>query len=135
MNQIIPRGNNKTIRNISHVYVLGGTHGNERTGLHTIQFVEENKNNFIKPSIPDISTCLANPKAVSKNIRYIDKDLNRSFQYDYGTESTVDFDKKKYEFNRAAEIRKSLNATRQPVSTLRVSFLRVFLTTVPPVCV
>lgn len=53
------------------VLVMGGTHGNERTGVDLVLDLQKQPIDFIKPMI-------ANPKAVKNNIRYVETDLNRS---------------------------------------------------------
>lgn len=53
------------------VLVIGGTHGNERTGVDLVLDLQNKPIDFIKPII-------ANPKAVKNNTRYVETDLNRS---------------------------------------------------------
>ncbi len=53
------------------VLVIGGTHGNERTGVDLVLDLQKKPIDFIKPII-------ANPKAVKNNTRYVETDLNRS---------------------------------------------------------
>lgn len=53
------------------VLVIGGTHGNERTGVDLVLDFRNKPIAFIKPII-------ANPKAVKNNTRYVETDLNRS---------------------------------------------------------
>ncbi len=53
------------------VLVIGGTHGNERTGVDLVLDLQRKPIDFIKPII-------ANPKAVKNNTRYVETDLNRS---------------------------------------------------------
>lgn len=64
---------------IEEIYILGGTHGNEFTGAYIVKnwnniFQKEPLNSKIK-----ITPLLSNPKAFSNKVRYIDRDLNRSF--------------------------------------------------------
>jgi aspartoacylase len=54
------------------ILVIGGVHGDETTGIELIKKLEQ------KP-IKTISTLLANPLAVQKKKRFIETDLNRSF--------------------------------------------------------
>ena len=65
---------------ISSVVVVGGTHGNEYTGVWCIKALEEQRDKVEEryPSLT-ISTLLANPQAHLENKRFIDTDLNREF--------------------------------------------------------
>ena len=54
-----------------NILLIGGTHGNEFTGIKLIKHIQG------KP-IPGIQPILANEKAVSKKVRFIETDLNRS---------------------------------------------------------
>lgn len=54
------------------VFVSAGIHGNERFGLKVLGQLQNNYQN-------SIMTFVAHPEAVAKNIRYIESDLNRSF--------------------------------------------------------
>lgn len=65
---------------IKNVVVVGGTHGNEYTGVWCIKALDRTceKVNAAYPSL-DISTLLANPEAHMKNKRFVDEDLNRQF--------------------------------------------------------
>lgn len=61
------------------IVVIGGTHGNEWTGIYAIQkyassFVSHFKN-------LDLHFVFANPEAYKLNRRFKDEDLNRAFQY------------------------------------------------------
>jgi succinylglutamate desuccinylase len=78
----------------SSVVVVGGTHGNEYTGIWCIQHLQtqaqELQNRY--PSL-SISTVLGNPKAFQRNRRFIDTDLNREcsiqrLQRDYHPQSS-----------------------------------------------
>jgi succinylglutamate desuccinylase len=63
---------------INKIGVVGGTHGNERTGVEIIRHWTElvkTLPRFTGTTIP----LLANPEAVTQNRRYIQKDLNRCF--------------------------------------------------------
>ena len=63
---------------INRVLVVGGTHGNEMTGAYLTRKFEQSPHLFADRSF-QIQTLLANPKAFAKVVRYIDQDLNRSF--------------------------------------------------------
>jgi len=65
---------------IRNVVIVGGTHGNEYTGVWCIKAIE---NSPLKdfPSL-EISTLLGNPQAHLENKRFIHSDLNREFTED-----------------------------------------------------
>jgi succinylglutamate desuccinylase len=54
------------------ILIIGGTHGNEQTGIRVV-------NQLIQNPISGIRAIKANPEAVEQNKRFIDTDLNRSF--------------------------------------------------------
>jgi aspartoacylase len=67
---------------IKNVVVVGGTHGNEYTGIFFA--------NYLKTAIKllenysfKVTTLIANPLAFKENKRFIDHDLNRSFHNNY----------------------------------------------------
>ena len=65
---------------IHEITLVGGTHGNEYLGPTLIQRVNA-LGMYSNNPIP-VSTFLANPRAYSAGIRFIDEDLNRSFSDD-----------------------------------------------------
>ena len=71
------------------VLIIGGTHGNELLGVRLVKSLQESP-------IKNVNTLIANPRAVKKNVRYIETDLNRSF----GEKADLS-----YETYRAKEIR------------------------------
>lgn len=54
-----------------NILLIGGTHGDERTGINLVNYFQKNSQKYINP-------LLANKLAVKKNIRFIETDLNRS---------------------------------------------------------
>ncbi len=54
------------------ILIIGGVHGNEKTGIELVQ-------NLQSIPIKNIDSIIANPKAVEKNVRFLETDLNRSF--------------------------------------------------------
>lgn len=68
---------------IEQVLIVGGTHGNELTGVYLVKKLE--RSSISRPSISkskygfEVHTLLGNPEAFAKGVRYIDQDLNRSF--------------------------------------------------------
>lgn len=65
-------------RVIKRVALIGGTHGNERIGVELIRQWSDDAASISRPTF-DVITLLGNPVAVDKNIRYVDKDMNRQF--------------------------------------------------------
>jgi succinylglutamate desuccinylase len=100
---------------------MGGTHGNERAGIHAVQYIDEHPEEFRHGSVESVRILFGNPRAMQRNVRCIDRDLNRSFRYDYQaplTEQEVEaFITGDYawETKRALEIRRELEALAAPV--------------------
>lgn len=67
-----------SMNKINRVAIVGGTHGNEFTGVYLIKKFEQHLNLIKRPSFETL-TLLGNPQAFKESRRYIDKDLNRSF--------------------------------------------------------
>ncbi len=65
-------------KKIRKIAITGGTHGNELTGVFLINKFKNNPKLVKRDSFKTI-LMHANPKAIKKCTRYIDKDLNRSF--------------------------------------------------------
>lgn len=66
---------------IRRVAIVGGTHGNEWTGIYVVKKFQKNPQSIQRSSFETI-TLLANPKAIALNQRYVDRDLNRCFDQD-----------------------------------------------------
>lgn len=60
------------------VLIVGGTHGNERTGVQLIRRLRSNPQELERGSFK-AETLLANELAIEQNRRYLDQDLNRCF--------------------------------------------------------
>mmetsp|Transcript_38406 Transcript_38406/g.115085 ORF Transcript_38406/g.115085 Transcript_38406/m.115085 type:complete len:418 (-) Transcript_38406:147-1400(-) len=71
-------------RPIRRVVIVGGTHGNEYTGVWCIKSLEATRVESLERPYPslDVSTLLGNPAAHSMNRRFVDTDLNREFSED-----------------------------------------------------
>lgn len=71
---------NSKHKNIDNVLLVGGTHGNELTGIHLVQQWQSNQraNNY---SHFELDFLLANPLAIEQNRRYLEHDLNRCFKH------------------------------------------------------
>ncbi|WP_414586584.1 aspartoacylase [Scytonema sp. PCC 10023] len=63
---------------IRRVAIVGGTHGNEFTGVYLVKKFAQFPDLITRASFETV-TLLANPKAFNAVLRYIDKDLNRCF--------------------------------------------------------
>ena len=63
------------------VVVVGGTHGNEYTGVWCIKALDRALKKKMKYPSLNVSTILGNPRAHQENKRFIDEDLNRQFSY------------------------------------------------------
>jgi succinylglutamate desuccinylase len=64
---------------ITRVAVVGGTHGNELTGIYLVKKFEQLPH-LIRRSSFESLTLLANPKAYELRRRYVENDLNRCFR-------------------------------------------------------
>ncbi|MBW4617246.1 MAG: aspartoacylase [Desmonostoc vinosum HA7617-LM4] len=64
---------------INRVVIVGGTHGNELTGIYLVKKFERSPQLIQRKSFT-INTIIANPKAFEIGRRYVDTDLNRCFQ-------------------------------------------------------
>ena len=60
------------------VLIVGGTHGNERTGISLVRFWQQNPVDVQRETFAT-ELLLANPEAIRLNRRFVDVDLNRSF--------------------------------------------------------
>ncbi len=99
---------------LSTVAIIGGTHGNELTGVHLLDHWRNSPEEIIRTSF-NTECHLANPKARQAVRRYIDQDLNRQF----GLSSLNDHNLDGYEHNRA----KVLNSLLGPKENPRVDFV------------
>jgi succinylglutamate desuccinylase len=63
---------------IKRVAIVGGTHGNELTGVYLVKKFQQYPQPLERPSLECV-TLLGNPAAIAANRRYIDRDLNRCF--------------------------------------------------------
>jgi succinylglutamate desuccinylase len=57
--------------NYKNILLIGGTHGDERTGVDLVKYFENNPPQYIK-------TLIANITAVKENVRFMETDMNRS---------------------------------------------------------
>lgn len=66
---------------IKSIAIVGGTHGNELTGIHLIQSLEKSHVTQFADTF-DFTYVIANQPAVARNTRFVDVDLNRQFTID-----------------------------------------------------
>lgn len=64
---------------INKVVIVGGTHGNEFSGIYLIRRYQQHPELMQRSSF-DVATLWANPPAHKENKRYIHSDLNRQFK-------------------------------------------------------
>ena len=79
----------KDNRSFMKIFVLGGVHGNEKTGIRLVEKLQQEP-------LKNVTAMLGNPEAVNQNVRYIEEDLNRtrtSQSGSYETRLLVDIDK------------------------------------------
>ncbi|MBW8189871.1 aspartoacylase [Neiella marina] len=94
---------------IERVAVVGGTHGNEFTGVYLYRQYMQNKQYGTRPSF-DTELVFANPRAHDENRRYCDHDLNRQFtQADLTNPELTS-----YEQSRAKAINQQLGPKSDP---------------------
>jgi succinylglutamate desuccinylase len=73
---------------IHNVAVVGGTHGNEYTGVFCVKALQRktppfsNNDSTLSPYKFELSTVIGNPAALLQNKRFVDNDLNRQFSYE-----------------------------------------------------
>ena len=97
---------------IKNVAIVGGTHGNENTGVFLIE--------KLKGSMPtyknlNLKYLLANLLAIERSKRFISHDLNRAF----GMKDLQNSEKLEYEFNRA----KAINDELGPKGNSKTDFI------------
>jgi len=66
------------MNNFKEVLIVAGTHGNELSGIYIEKLIRNKQLNVQYQSFK-VNTLLANPDAITNNVRFIDTDLNRQF--------------------------------------------------------
>jgi aspartoacylase len=94
---------------IRSVLVVGGTHGNERTGIALVEQWAGDPSFLARPSLAT-DLLLANPAAAELNRRYLDRDLNRCFSAGDLADPTLDG----YENRRARELSRRCRPEGRP---------------------
>lgn len=96
--------------------IIGGTHGNEVTGIEVINFLQDKKRSY-KHSY---KCFLANPKAYEIQKRYVDSDLNRAFGVNGASEG--------YEKQRSAELKSQIKGNFDCILDLHTTTTNMGLT-------
>lgn len=94
---------------IKKVAVIGGTHGNEFSGVYLLKKWQLHPEKYNTRNL-EISTLFSNPKAFAATKRYLDSDLNRQFRADLLADPTL----ANYEQSRAKAISLYLGDKDQP---------------------
>ncbi len=94
---------------INRLAIVGGTHGNELTGVYLVKKFQQYPNLVNRPSLIPL-LLLGNPQAITEVRRYIEIDLNRCFHSQTLANSTPST----YEEVRAQEILQLLQPPDQP---------------------
>lgn len=109
-------------RKVGSVAIVGGTHGNELTGIHLVKHWQKKhyhadytKLSALTSQSFQIELLLANEKAIAENRRYLDHDLNRCFK----RSDLSDPDKNSVE----QQIAKQINQALGPKDDPRVDFI------------
>ncbi|MDO6686600.1 MULTISPECIES: aspartoacylase [unclassified Agarivorans] len=94
---------------ISNIAIVGGTHGNEFSGIYLLKKWQQHPQLLARSSL-SVETVFANPKAYGENKRYIDADLNRQFS----ASDLADFSLANYEQSRAKVLHQQLGPKANP---------------------
>lgn len=99
---------------IKQVAVVGGTHGNEFSGIYLLKKWQESPQLLARDGL-EVGTVFANPKGFQENKRYIDSDLNRQFTL----ADLANTELSNYEQSRA----KAINAQLGPKGDAKTDFI------------
>lgn len=94
---------------IERVAIVGGSHGNELTGVHLVKKFQQYPNLINRSSFETLAL-FGNLKAIEEGKRYIDKDLNRCFT----NEGLQNPQLSSYEDTQAKAIQQILQPQNQP---------------------
>lgn len=101
-------------KTLNKVAIVGGTHGNEFSGIYLLRKWRESPQQIERDSFA-VETVFANPKAFEENKRYLDCDMNRQFvQGDLENPELAN-----YEQSRA----KAINAQLGPKGNANTDFI------------
>ncbi|MDJ0722042.1 MAG: aspartoacylase [Desulfobacterales bacterium] len=95
------------------VFIVGGTHGNERTGVMLVRRWQRDPTP-VRREMFTTRLLMANPEAIRRNTRFVHQDLNRSF----GSPRPGAAAAEPYEIHRAREIRAVMAGARARVFTI-----------------
>lgn len=99
---------------LNRVVIVGGTHGNERIGVYLEKKFSQ-RPTLVQRSSFSTQVLLGNPKAAAAGVRYIDRDLNRSFERDRLQNLTLT----SYEDRQAKQIDREIGpSSRAPVDVV-----------------
>ena len=102
------------MKKIEQVAIVGGTHGNEFSGIYLLKKWQKSPQLIARDGL-NIETLYANPKGFEQNKRYIDSDLNRQFSLpDLANNELAN-----YEQSRA----KAINAQLGPKGDAKTDFI------------
>ncbi|PSU35728.1 aspartoacylase [Photobacterium lutimaris] len=99
---------------LNKVAIVGGTHGNEFSGIYLLRKWRETPQLIARESL-SVDTVFANPKAFEENKRYLDSDMNRQF----GTDELCNLELANYEQSRA----KAINEQLGPKGAAKTDFI------------
>lgn len=99
---------------MNKVAIVGGTHGNEFSGIYLLKKWRQNPAKIQRDSF-EIQTVFANPQAFEANKRYLDCDMNRQF----GLDDLNNPELANYEQSRA----KAINAQLGPKGEAQSDFI------------
>lgn len=102
------------MKKINNVAIVGGTHGNEFSGIYLLQKWQSNSDLLSRDGI-QTEMVFANPKGFEENKRYLDSDLNRQFSL----EDLANNELTNYEQSRA----KVINTQLGPKGNARTDFI------------
>ncbi|MET1254809.1 aspartoacylase [Aliikangiella maris] len=99
---------------VNSIVLVGGTHGNELTGIHLVNHWQKQKKQQAYSDL-NIEYFIANPEAIAANKRYLETDLNRCFKLqDLNDITLTSFEQK---------LAKKINQQLGPKGQSRVDFI------------
>ncbi len=104
---------------IKSVFICGGTHGNELSGVYAVKQWQQNSQH-IESLIPsaNISLLMVNQASIDKRTRFIDEDFNRQFDNNKLAEN-----QQKSTLSHEAALAQKLNQEYGPKSSPQIDFI------------
>lgn len=99
---------------IEQVAIVGGTHGNEFSGIYLLKKWQESPQ-LISRNVFNVETLFANQKGFEENKRYIDCDLNRQFTLPELANNDL--------VNHEQSLAKTINAQLGPKGSAKTDFI------------